>query len=44
MFLAADRDLPILTDKRQAKLDYLERINDELRQSEKRREKMRLKK
>ena len=39
---AAERDLRILTEERQAKLDDLERINEELRQSERRRERMRL--
>ena len=42
MMRAAERDLRILTEERQAKLDDLERINEELRQSERRREKMRL--
>ena len=42
MIRATERDLRILTDERQAKLDDLERINEELRQSERRRERMRL--
>ncbi len=42
MIRAAERDLRIITDERQAKLDDLERINEELRQSERRRERMRL--
>ena len=42
MMLAAERDLRILTEEQQAKLDGLERINEELRQSERRRERMRL--
>ena len=40
MIQATERDLRILTDERQAKLDDLERINEELRQSERRRERM----
>ena len=43
MMQAAENDLRIHTDERQAKLDDLERINEELRQSERRRERMRLK-
>ena len=42
MMRAAERDLRILTEERQAKLDDLESINDELRQSERRRKRMRL--
>ena len=42
MMRAPERDLKILTEERQAKLDDLERINEELRQSERRRERMRL--
>ena len=42
MIRAAERDLRILTEERQAKLDDLERINEELRQSERRRERMKL--
>ena len=42
MMRATERDLRILTDERQAKFDDLKRINEELRQSERRRERMRL--
>ena len=42
MMRAEERNLRILTEERQAKLDDLERINEEIRQSERRREKMRL--
>ena len=42
MMRAEERDLRILTEERQAKLDDLERTNEELRQSERRRERIRL--
>lgn len=42
MIRAVENDLRILTDNKQAKLDDLERINSELRQSERRRERLRL--
>ena len=42
MIRATERDLLIITEERQAKLDDLKRINEELRQSERRRERMRL--
>ena len=42
MMRAAERNLRIITEERQAKLDDLERINEEPRQSEMRRERMRL--
>ena len=42
MMQAAERDLRILIEERKAKLDDLESINWELRQSERRRERMRL--
>ena len=43
MMRAEERNLRILTEERQAKLYDLDRINEELRQSERRRERMRLK-
>ena len=42
MMRTAQRDLKILTKERQAKLNDLKKINEELRQSERRRERMRL--
>ena len=42
MMRTAEKDLRILTKERQAKLDDLERVNEELRQSKRRRERMRL--
>ena len=42
MMRAAERDLRKLTEERKAKLDDLERINEELRQSERQRERIRL--
>ena len=44
MMRAEERDLRILKEERQAKLDDLEKINEELRQSDWRRESMRLEK